>query len=906
MDFTTLKRRDLQSLCKKNNIPANLTNAAMADALASLSTVEGIDEYSGIPQTEVQGSPERSVIGSPNAQHQTTTRQRVSNEELESSKVATRTGRGTRTRVVEGTDTKKTPATRTTRKRACQEASIKNKMEKDLQAEFEADLDQSEVSEKNVLPESELEQISEEVSEVTVETEVQALSESQNEVGQVDNGQKVIGVDDCKESQEEQNVNMVQEDSANTFDDNKEVDFHSFCRKNLQILCKKNKIPANMSNAAMADALKSLEIVEGLHELIEDCDSQALYSPMMSGIASSCARRSRTSQKTMKEEPWSSKLNAKSCRGSRRRLLEENEQKYNVVQEIIAAPSVLPMVSEAGSAIIDCESLQEKEDSAVRKSEQKKLVNSIVDNRECPPTSSDYEVDSPKSCEISGENDYLNAKKLKDLEETVSEMDENAKDDTVASSENDLDPQAVVKIFSNDEEPDFGSENGEFTNIQKSSNMENDADSESDDLVTAPHSATEQMSREIVSESTIQADQIFSLDTNMDSSSENIQFEKVLTFSVNAAAHSGSAERDGSSHVEDELSVESNTEPTIKANKTSSEVNVEGESETSYTEEEISGKQIQEKSLESDSESSCTEEEDFGFESTSQDQVSLETNVDILCEKIQLEKLDTTNVSAPDSNVLISNNLELTTRTDLCSSTEMNPLEKVDTSIDFANDAYTEDLTSRKYGETPLPQKSMRKLRKLLKEKLQGRKAQMEKLEKRLEALTLEETKSAMAKGEGLRVESELSGNENPIPQMVLNEKAVEGHIEKSEDTKDGVNNSDIDAKTLLPVDVVTDNISGSTYPPQSTPSKFSRTSLMFTTPTKTAKSAERKNCVLDVNKENIDSSANKTEPGKIKIVVTDSAMSLGKLKKECKMHQQSEKKRTPLQSYSQNNRRLG
>lgn len=114
--------------------------------------VEGIDEYSGIPQTEVLGSPERSVIGSPNAQHQTTTRQTVSNEELESSKVATRTRRGTRTRMVEGTDTKKTPATRTTRKRACQEASIKNKMEKDLQADFEADLDQSEVSEKNVLP----------------------------------------------------------------------------------------------------------------------------------------------------------------------------------------------------------------------------------------------------------------------------------------------------------------------------------------------------------------------------------------------------------------------------------------------------------------------------------------------------------------------------------------------------------------------------------------------------------------------------------------------------------------------------------------------------------------------------------------------------------------------------------
>ncbi|CAO2832376.1 unnamed protein product [Amaranthus hypochondriacus] len=820
MDFTTLKRRDLQSLCKKNNIPANLTNAAMADALASLSTVEGIDEYSGIPQTEVLGSPERSVIGSPNAQHQTTTRQTVSNEELESSKVATRTRRGTRTRMVEGTDTKKTPATRTTRKRACQEASIKNKMEKDLQADFEADLDQSEVSEKNVLPEGELEQISEEVSEVTVETEVQVPSESQNEVGQVDNGQKVIGVDDCEESQEEQNVNMVQEDSAKTSDDNKEVDFHSFSRKNLQILCKKNKIPANMSNAAMADALKSLEIVEGLQELMEDCDSQALYSPLVSGIASSCARRSRTSQKTMKDEPWSSKLNAKSCRGSRRRILEENEQKYNVVQEIIAAPSVLPMVSEADSATIDCESLHEKEDSAVRKSEQKKWVNSIVDKRECPPTSSEYEVEGPESCEISGENDYHNAKKLKDPEETVSEMDENAGDDTVASSENDLDPQAGVKFFNKDEEPDFGSENGEITNIQKSSNMENDA------------------------------------------------------------AHSGSAEPYGSSHVEDELSVESKTERTIQANITSSEVNVEGESETSYTEEEISGKQIQEKGLESDCESSCTEEE-FGFELTSQVQVSLETNVDILCEKIQLEKLDTTNDSATDGNDLISNS---------------------------------------KYGETPLPQKSMRKLKKLLKKKLQERNAaQMEKLEKRLDNLTLEEPKSAMAKGEGFMVESELSGNENPVPQRVLDEEAVDSQIEKSEDTKDGATDSDTDDKTFLPVDtllenevasedVVTDNISGTstTYPPQSTPSKFSRTSLMFTTPTKTAKSAERKNCVLDVNKENIDSSANKTEPGKIKIAVIDSAKSLGKLKKEYKMHQQSEKKRTPLQSYSENNRLLG
>ncbi|XP_078438319.1 uncharacterized protein LOC144708752 [Wolffia australiana] len=43
MDFHSLHRRDLQSLCKLNKIPANLTNVAMADALQALSKVEGID-----------------------------------------------------------------------------------------------------------------------------------------------------------------------------------------------------------------------------------------------------------------------------------------------------------------------------------------------------------------------------------------------------------------------------------------------------------------------------------------------------------------------------------------------------------------------------------------------------------------------------------------------------------------------------------------------------------------------------------------------------------------------------------------------------------------------------------------------------------------------------------------------
>ena len=39
MDFQSLTRRELQTLCKKNKIPANMTNVAMADALKALQNV---------------------------------------------------------------------------------------------------------------------------------------------------------------------------------------------------------------------------------------------------------------------------------------------------------------------------------------------------------------------------------------------------------------------------------------------------------------------------------------------------------------------------------------------------------------------------------------------------------------------------------------------------------------------------------------------------------------------------------------------------------------------------------------------------------------------------------------------------------------------------------------------------
>lgn len=111
--------------------------------------VEGLEEYLRNPESDAHGSPDKSMISSSNVPR-TTARKKALTDELEGSKLTTRTSCRTRTKAVEGTG--KTPATRTTRKRASQEASIQKMMEKDLQAEFEADLEQqSEVSENNEL-----------------------------------------------------------------------------------------------------------------------------------------------------------------------------------------------------------------------------------------------------------------------------------------------------------------------------------------------------------------------------------------------------------------------------------------------------------------------------------------------------------------------------------------------------------------------------------------------------------------------------------------------------------------------------------------------------------------------------------------------------------------------------------
>ncbi|EXB75013.1 hypothetical protein L484_012137 [Morus notabilis] len=140
MDFHSLARKELQILCKKNKIPANLTNVAMADSLASLQHVEGLDEFLNESKSESQQFPEGALIGSPDAPRtscRTSTRRKPISDEPESSQILTRTCRGTRRGVVEEMDQErtevvpKTPAARSSRRGRPASARQKTESQKD-------------------------------------------------------------------------------------------------------------------------------------------------------------------------------------------------------------------------------------------------------------------------------------------------------------------------------------------------------------------------------------------------------------------------------------------------------------------------------------------------------------------------------------------------------------------------------------------------------------------------------------------------------------------------------------------------------------------------------------------------------------------------------------------------------
>ncbi|KAJ4720988.1 Zinc finger, CCHC-type [Melia azedarach] len=120
------------------------------------------------------------------------------------------------------------------------------------------------------------------------------------------------------------------------------MDFHSLTRKELQTLCKKNKIPANITNVAMADALTALENVVGL-EFINQSQSpeEIAESPAVPRTASRASSLARNDQDPQTAQP----LTRTRRTATRRRMIDldqdqDQENKKNVnLPETPAVPA---------------------------------------------------------------------------------------------------------------------------------------------------------------------------------------------------------------------------------------------------------------------------------------------------------------------------------------------------------------------------------------------------------------------------------------------------------------------------------------------------------------------------------------------------------------------------------------
>ncbi|KAG4135864.1 hypothetical protein ERO13_D08G243500v2 [Gossypium hirsutum] len=111
------------------------------------------------------------------------------------------------------------------------------------------------------------------------------------------------------------------------------MDFDCLTRKELQFLCKRNKIPANITNVAMADALKALEIVEGLEEFKNQSQSPEKTMNKTSQEIPSTISRTSTRRKPTKEEHQTAQSTVRTRKMTRRTAeLDEENKNLNVTE----------------------------------------------------------------------------------------------------------------------------------------------------------------------------------------------------------------------------------------------------------------------------------------------------------------------------------------------------------------------------------------------------------------------------------------------------------------------------------------------------------------------------------------------------------------------------------------------
>ncbi|CAK8576965.1 unnamed protein product [Lathyrus sativus] len=116
------------------------------------------------------------------------------------------------------------------------------------------------------------------------------------------------------------------------------MEFHGLPRKELQALCKRNKIPANMTNVAMADALAALPQVEGLGEIVNPMKGGDIATP---AVQPRTAGKTTTQRKPVKESE-SSKISTRPNRGARSGVVEGEAEQENKNANVSDTPAVVP------------------------------------------------------------------------------------------------------------------------------------------------------------------------------------------------------------------------------------------------------------------------------------------------------------------------------------------------------------------------------------------------------------------------------------------------------------------------------------------------------------------------------------------------------------------------------------
>ncbi|XP_055829491.1 uncharacterized protein LOC129898829 [Solanum dulcamara] len=155
------------------------------------------------------------------------------------------------------------------------------------------------------------------------------------------------------------------------------MDFHSLTRRELQAICKKNKIPANMTNVAMADALQSLEFVDGIEEVLKACESDgansSMESPGKSEALTSVPQTGRrtTQRKTIKHDSETLQTSTRSHCRTRGTVVREIDEAKNDMHETPALPTTRRRAATT--------SVRAKLESAMKECEPKEKIGDQVE-----------------------------------------------------------------------------------------------------------------------------------------------------------------------------------------------------------------------------------------------------------------------------------------------------------------------------------------------------------------------------------------------------------------------------------------------------------------------------------------------------------------------------------------------